>query len=188
VFRRCIGVISLLVAFLAWLIPVFMLPFVNVLPYLHATPLWHRFVWSAVFYVLAFAVARAMMTDLQWQAIRVRTLRDRKEVIGVLLGLLLAVYLAANLSANTLGVLTEALASDSFARDLVVTSSKSTGSSFKAVQLELLSLPPESSYYEITLSKRSFGDVPVLKSGDLIRIEGTQNVFGVYVSRVTPLK
>jgi hypothetical protein len=183
---RVLGIVGLSAAFLAWLVPVFMLPFVNVLPYLHTTALSHRLGWSAAFYAVVCLIARAVITRQQWNAVRRRTFQGWKNTLGVLLGLLMAVYAAASLSANTLGLIVKALPGEHFSRDFVVTMAKTTGSNFKAVELELQS-PSNQHSYEITLSNRPFGTLPTFKPGDLIRFEGTQNLFGSYVSHVTAL-
>jgi hypothetical protein len=178
---RFLGIASMVAAFLAWLVPVFMLPFVNVLPYLHTTPIAHRVGLSAVFYLLACAIAKWAMTQQQWSAVRNRTLRTWKEVLGVVLGLLMAIYAAAALSGNTLGLLVRAIPGKEVVRELVVVKSKTSGSSFKATKLELSS--SDQQFYEVALSKRIFGEIPKIKPGDKIKFETVENLFGTYVTR-----
>lgn len=147
-------------------------------------PLTQRLARSTGFYIVVCLLARAIMTRHQWDAVRKRTLRNWKDVSGVLLGLLIAIYAAAALSANTFGLLVKMFPGEYFARSLVVEASKPTGSNFKALELDLLSSEDHQTY-EITLSKRIFGDLPAVSCGDVIFVEGKKNMFGSYVSRVT---
>jgi hypothetical protein len=121
------------------------------------------------------------MTRSQWDAVRARTLRTWKEVLGVVLGLMMAVYLAATLSGNTLGLLARLAPGNEIVRDLVVVNSKNSGSNFKAVELQLVS-PTDQQFYEIILSKRVFGELPRVVPGDVIRFEAIENIFGIYVT------
>ncbi len=179
---KFLGVIGMTAALLAWLVPVFMLPFVNVLPYLHTTPIAHRVGLSALLYLLACMVARGAMTQQQWRGVRDQTLRTWKEVLGVGLGVLMAIYLAAALSGNTLGLLVRAIPGKKVVLEFVVVESKASGSNFKATKL-VLSSPSDQQFYEVVLSKRVFGEIPKIKPGDRFKIEAVENLLGTYVNR-----
>lgn len=180
------GIVGLIAAFLAWLVPVFVLPFANVLPYLQTMPLLQRLMWSALFFVIASVVARAAMTRRQWNDVRGVSLRGWSSVVGVSLGLLMAIYAAASLSANTFGLLVKAFPAEPFVQELVVASSKTVGSKQRALELELRP-PQREEPYELTLSQRVFGKLPKLKPGDVLRVKGEKNVFGSYVQTFTVL-
>jgi hypothetical protein len=180
------GIVGLIAAFLAWLVPVFVLPFANVLPYLQTMPLLQRLKWSALFFVIAIVVARAAMTRRQWNDVRGVSLDRWSSVAGVSLGLLLAIYAAASLSANTFGLLVKAFPAEPFVQEFVVTSSMTVGSKQRALELELR--PSQAGKpYELTLSQRVFGELPQLKPGDVLRVRGEKNAFGSYVQTFTVL-
>lgn len=179
---RTLGAGALLATFLAWLVPLALLPFVYVLPYLHTMPISERLVVSAVLFVAAGAIARACMTSGQWQAVRARTLRSWKDVAGFLLGLLLAIYAAAALSANTLGLLARSFPAQTTVLDLVVT--KASGPGRKALELELASTSG-SQRYEITLSKRLFPGLRRFEPGEMVRLEAIEGLLGVYVTKIS---
>lgn len=181
---RFLVVASVTAASLVWLVPVLMLPFVNVLPYLHTMPNSQRLGLSAVFYLLVCVVARGGVTRKQWAAVRSRTFRTWKDTLGFGIGLLMATYAAAALSGNTLGLLVRLVPGQEVTREFSVVKAKSSGSNFKATELEL-SLPSDPQFYEIVLSKRIFGELPKIRPGDVVRFEAVENIFGTYVLRVS---
>lgn len=179
---RTLGAGAVLATFLAWLVPLALLPFVYVLPYLHTMPISERLAVSAVLFVVAGAIARACMTTGQWQAVRARTLRSWKDAAGFLLGLLLAIYAAAALSANTLGLLARSFLARTTVLDLVVTKASDPGR--KALELKLASTS-DSQRYEITLSKRLFPGLRRFEQGEMVRLEAIEGILGVYVTKIS---
>lgn len=171
----------MLAAFLAWLFPLALVPFVYELPYLHTTSISERLVVSAVLFVSAGAIARACLTSEQWQTVRAMTLSSWKDAAGALIGLLMAIYVSAEFSANSIGLLARVLPRQTTVLELVVT--KSSGPGRKALELELSS-PSDSQRYEITLSKRLFQGLRKFEPGEVLRLEAVEGPFGVYVTNV----
>lgn len=120
VLLRVVAVIGGVGLFLALLVPVVMLPFVNVLPYLHTTSLLHRLILVGVFFFLISVASRLAISKNVWQLVRALTLRTWKDAVLGLLGFLLIIYIVAELSANTLGMLTKIFPGEVFVQDLVV--------------------------------------------------------------------
>lgn len=178
---RLTGAAVMIAGFLAWLVPVFMLPFTNVLPYIQTMPLGHRVGISAVFYLLVVVVAHRAMEPQQRRQDRGRTVSMSKDALGVGLGAMMAIYAAAALSGNTLGLLVRAIPGNEVTREFVVVESKRSGSSFKSTKLELSSLS-DSRFYEVILSKRVFGEIPRISPGDRVKFEAVENIFGTYVN------
>jgi hypothetical protein len=166
-----------------------MLPFVNVLPYLHTTTLLLRFILVGAFFLFFCVTLRLALTNEQWHLVRALTLRTWKDVVMGLLGFLMAIYGVAALSANTLGILTKVFPGVFFVQDLVVLSKEAVGPKYRALKLELQS-PQNQQIYQIRLSGKVFGDLPEVERGDVLRIEGTRNSFGSYVTHfsVSPSK
>ena len=157
-----------------------MLPFVNVLPYMQTVSLLERLVWVAAFNALVFAIAFLLSTPEQLKSAKGASLKNWKDCTGIILGLLMFIYASAELSANTFGLLVKIYPGTSFQREMTVVSSKGTGSRYRAIEVELLAVP-EQQRYEVTFSKRVFGELPKLQPGDSLRIEGKQNLFGSYI-------
>lgn len=175
------AIIGCVVFTLALLVSVVMLPFVNVLPYLHTTTLWHRSILVGVFFIFFCVALRLALTNKQWNLVRALTLQTWKDVVLGLLGFVIAIYSVAALSANTLGILTKIFPGEVFVQDLIVLSKESIGPKYRALKLELQS-PQNQQVYQIRLSGKVFGDLPEVERGDVLRIEGTRNSFGSYVT------
>jgi hypothetical protein len=184
---RLITLIGLALAILSCTVPTLMIPFVNVLPYLQTTTLLQRTSLVVLTYVFVGVMVRMAMSTNQWKGAREIVFRDRAQLVGFLAGIAFMAYLAAALSANTFGLMVRVFPSRPFAQELVITQSEAVGSKYRSLELVLRSEQrPEP--FELKLSHKVFGELPKLKVGDTLRVEGEENIFGSYVQSFSVVK
>ena len=103
-----------------WVLPVFMLPFVNVLPYVHHSDLFQRLSISAACSVFVMCTAHAVspwrsFATSYWSATFSGGLLNKtKELSLVLAGLAMFTYFSAELSPNFLGAMTHVLPANAY--------------------------------------------------------------------------
>ena len=173
---------------LAWVVPVFMLPFVNVLPFVHERSMLERLLVSCAGSALLVLVLLTLTGGRLPSGYTV--VRDRWGNVvrwfGVCAGLALFTYMSAALSANTFGLITKALPRENFNSTVVVESAQFQGSRYRAVQLKY-SEPTKGESRYLVLSMRLF-DYPKFEPGDLVELYGKKTWAGVYVENVSLLK
>lgn len=169
-----------------WALPIFMLPFVNVLPYVHHSDFYQRLSISFGASVLVLCTGFAASPWKQFSRGYLSTtfagslLNKLKELSALLLGISMFTYMSAELSPNLFGALARVLPANAYEEIVEVENVKFEGSKYKSVSLTLRSRHDESTLY-LVFSKRLF-EYPKFKSGDILRLFGKQTALGVYVT------
>lgn len=176
---RSVAGVLLLLSFLSAIVPLLMLPFVNILPYLQTMQLWERLLWSTILTLLAISFGFAATTKKQRRSIAAMTVSSRKDIAVGVLGCAMFIFAAAALNDNVFGSLVKIFPNDPYIARFEVTATEFSGSRNKSVTLGLKAQSDGKLHY-LTLSKRFF-DYPRFQHGDILIIKGKQNIFGVYV-------
>lgn len=175
---------------LVWVLPIFMLPFVNVLPFVHERGYWERLLVSGLGSVLVIATLASLAPR--------RALRDlrsgepapgRKRALhwlGVGGGLAAATVAAAALSPNLFGLVACALPGEAHRETIILEAVEHSGSRYRSVALQYAS-PADGTTRYLVLSKRLF-DYPRFAPGDALEFRGHRTAVGFYVSefRLSP--
>ncbi len=166
-----------------WCVPVFMLPFVNVLPYVHESNFSQRLpisiAGSILFFFILFSLnpknfANNLNSFKAGRWVRI------KHLAGVLLGLAMFTCTGAWLSPNLFGAITLALPSTTYEETTEVVEAHFKGSKYKSVSLVLRNRSDGRVIY-LTLSKRLF-EYPHFNVGDNLRLYGEKTITGEYVN------
>ena len=128
----------------AWAVPVFMLPFVNVLPFVHDRAFLERLPFSVVGSVLVVVTLAALnRARIPSNAGIHATGRERLvHRLGEIGGLVMFTLIGAALSANTLGLMAKALPSEEFETVVVVREVDHQGSRYRSVPRWPGQIPP----------------------------------------------
>jgi hypothetical protein len=181
--KQAVAVACALYAIAAWVLPLLMLPFVNVLPFVHERSFTERLsisVAASVAVVVALAaINRGRLLEGFAGQSRRGLLTNR---LGAVAGLSLFTFAGAALSANTLWLAAKLLPSEPFTTRASVESAKYQGSRYKSVALLLRSQDAGGLLY-VVLSKRLF-DYPVLHEGDQLELRGERSAVGAYLTQV----
>lgn len=174
---------------LAWVMPLFMLPFVNVLPFVHERDAYERVALSAVGSVLVLSVLvaldpRRVLDGVRSQAPRGKRWKSLSHWLGVALGFGMFTVAAGAWSANALGLLARVLPGHEYHETVVLDSVDfSDGSTkYKAASLRYRSTVDGRARY-LVISKRLF-DYPRFSPGDVLELRGKAGLAGVYVTDV----
>ncbi len=177
-----------------WALPTFMLPFVNVLPYVHQMDFLPRLIVSATLSLLVVSILYLLnpthfLTFYQSGSSNSKW-RTTKDWLGALLGLIMFTFSGAYWSPNLFGVLTRAFPSTEYAKTVEIVNVDFLGSKRKSVSLTLKDKDGKAMY--LVLAQRLF-DYPRFKSGDTLELHGIENFVGAYVidfkvvgNRLTP--
>ena len=179
--RRLLGYfagIALLFLFIVTALPVLMLPFVYILPYLQTQPFLVRLMWSAALYAVVWGLWFFATTRQQKQSVFL-LVSGWKNKIGAALGMAMFMVSCAFFNANTFGTLVKMFPSEYYIASFEVKNAVSSGSKHKSLDLKLESNLDGKVYY-LTLAKKLF-DYPRIEAGNKMILKGQQNVFGVYV-------
>lgn len=186
--KQVVALACLAYAAVAWALPVFMLPFVNVLPYVHDRPLVERLPFSVAGSFLVVGALVALNGGRIPPEARISGTRRARLIhwFGVIGGLVMATLLAAWLSANTFGLVAKALPGRGFETVVVVRAADHSGARYKSVLLEYIDESGGVPQY-LTLSKRLF-DYPRFKPGDVIALQGEKTLVGTYINAFALVK
>ena len=168
---------------LAWILPVFMLPFFNILPYVHAMEEEHRILVSTALSVLTCAALIA----LQKPSRVLRNFREpgstrwekTKNLLFAIGGLALFTYAGAVCSPNFFGTLVRVLPGSTYEANIVLDSVSAKGSRYRSVSLTFTDPEAGGTKY-LVLSNRLF-QYPKFKPGDVLTLYGKQGPLGVYI-------
>ena len=171
---------------LAWVLPLLMTPFVNVLPFVHKRDTIER-LWISCLATLFVTVVLLAMNprcafrsfDLSVGASFAKRWRNR---VGVLAGLAMFTYSAAWLSANPFGLAARVLPGTDYEEVVVLDNVAFQGSRYRTAVLDYRS-PEDGTPRYLVLSQRLF-DYPKLTAGDLVRLRGKATTIGVYVTGI----
>ncbi|WBY01293.1 hypothetical protein PE066_17785 [Ramlibacter tataouinensis] len=164
-----------------WALPVFMLPFVNILPFVHERGVVDRLFFSMAGSALLVAVLLGLNGGRPPKEASVGGTTRQKVLhwIGVISGLAMFTYSGAALSPNLFGITTKLLPQQTYTARVSIDSAEYYGSRYKSVALEYrddITREPR----HLVISKRLF-DYPHLKSGDVVELRGRRTVLGDYV-------
>lgn len=170
---------------LAWVLPVLMTPFVNVLPFVHKHDAVERLWISSLATLFVTVVLVAMNPRSSFRSFKSSTggasLSKRcRNWVGVLAGLAMFTCSAAWLSANPLGLAARVLPGTAYDEIVVLDNVESRGSRYRAAVLDYRS-PEDGTPRYLVLSRRLF-DYPKLTAGDVVRLRGRATTIGVYVT------
>lgn len=180
--KQAVAIACLAYAAVVWALPVFMLPFVNILPFVHERTVIERLPVSIAGSVL-FVLALIAMNGGRIPPKPNFFSRKRERVIhwlGVSAGLAMFTYVGAALSANTLGIVAKVLPGDVFEAVVVLRATDYSGSRYKSVWLEYKE-PESGEMQHLILSKRLF-EYPELKPGDTVQLRGERTMIGIYIN------
>lgn len=180
--KQAAAVACAVYAGMAWVVPVFMLPFVNVLPLVQDRTFIERLPFSVVGSVLVVVTLVVLNRGrIPSNAGIHATGRERLvHRLGEIGGLVMFTLIGAALSANTLGLVAKALPSEEFETVVVVREVDHQGSRYRSVSLEYAELGGGPSQH-LTLSKRLF-DYPQFEVGDVVHLRGEETAIGVYIT------
>jgi hypothetical protein len=170
---------ALLIVFLGSVVPMLLIPFVNVLPYLQRWSLAGRLTCSVLLWVTAYLLAVVTCSREQLRSIAAVAFHSRKQRIGMVLGTIMFMYAGAKLSANSFGLLVWMLPNSPYMGQFEVMAATSSGSKYKSLDLDLQA-ERDGREYHLTLSKRLF-DLPQYQPGDRVVLRGKENLFGIYI-------
>lgn len=185
--KQALAIACILYAALAWVLPVFMLPFVNILPFVHERSVLERLPFS----VAGSVLMTLTLIGLNGGRVPPGTLvrggkRERlTHWLGVSAGLAMFTYFGAALSANVLGIAAKVLPHQDYRAEVMIEAADYYGSRYKSVVLEYKE-PKTSEARYLTISKRLFS-YPVLKPGDVVELRGGKSIVGVYVDEFSVL-
>ena len=136
----------MLIAFIGSVGPLFLLPFVNVLPYLQTQQLPERLLWSFSLWTLAALLWFVASSPKQKRSVMSFVDGGWKGAAGSLLGLMMFIYAAAWFSANTFGSLVKIFPGDPYVSRFEVIAVESSGSKYKSLTLDLKSQQGRKTY------------------------------------------
>ena len=182
--RRLLGYFAgfaLLVMFIVTALPVLMLPFVYILPYLQTQPFLVRLMWSAALYAVVWGLWFFVTTRQQQKSVFL-LINGWNDKIGATLGMAMFMGSCAFFNANIMGLLVlHTLPTQPYLEHMLIDQVKYQGSRHKSIFLTLHSETDGETYY-LTLAKKLF-DYPRIEAGNKMILKGQQNVFGVYVDK-----
>lgn len=181
--KQAIAISCLLYVMLVWVLPVFMLPFVNMLPFEHEKSLLERLPFSiagSTLLVLALLVLNG--GRLPGSPRRESSLQSARHWLAVGAGLTMFTVAGAALSANLFGSLSMILPGKSFRQQTTLSIVAPSGSRYKSLKVEYNDVEIGSPRYLI-LSKRLF-DYPDLRSGSQVVLGGKETAIGRYIESV----
>jgi hypothetical protein len=165
-----------------WVLPMAMLPFVSLMPYLHS----HLFIVRAIFGVCAGLALMGIWAYIMGPKAKEAMKRSFPKLKDKLWGtaiFILFCLVPAYLGANLLGPLVLGSSNSAFSATFQVVELEETMQ--KRARTELtLACPSTGQKYEITLMRKYFPYLG-LSVGQRIHLKGVQNIFGSYVSDVS---
>lgn len=176
---------------LVWCLPIFMLPFVNELPFVHERNFWERFLVSSLGSVLVATVLISLDPARTLRAFRSKDAggprwRKMQHYLVVIGGLVMFTAGAAAWSANLFGIVGRVLPSEAFRETVVLESVEFQGSKYRSVALSYRNSVDGGVRY-LVLSKRLF-DYPHFSPGDVLELSGARSFVGIYVSEFRRLQ
>lgn len=181
--KQIVAVCCLIYFIAVWILPIFMAPFVNVLPFIHQSDFHSRLAVSMTCSFLLLGTLYFLDTKnfVNFVQNNESSLwKSAGNLIGISLGFILFSFYAAALSPNFFGALTRIFPSSEYEHIVEVESVEFSGPKYRSADLTLRGESDKKKLY-LVLSKRLF-DYPRFNVGDVIKLRGLQNFVGVYVT------
>jgi hypothetical protein len=185
--KQAVAIACLLYATLVWVLPVFMLPFFNVLPFEHEKTFLERLPFSLLGSALVILATVMMNRRSLTGSVNIGdTLQTARHWSGILGGLVMFTLSGTALSANLWGSLTKIIPDHSFTLQTTLEAVDYSGSRYKSMKLEYKDVETGGLRY-LTLSRRLF-DYPELRPGNVVVLHGKETAVGRYIEVVTLLR
>lgn len=179
--KQAVAFCCLLYAMLVWALPVFMLPFVNVLPYVHERNTLERLPFSVGGSIVVITLLLLMNKGKLPGTPTTGGLRVKvNHWVGVLAGLAMFTYTGAEFSPNLFGLATRLLPHESRTIQVPIESADYSGSRYKSVALQFHD-PESNKSRHLVLSKRLF-DLPRMQPGDRLELKEQKTILGTYIA------
>lgn len=162
------------------LLPLALVPFVNVLPHLYTFTYGERMLFS--FLATAVMLFTFAITPKYKGPGKSPKAGGGASLTSILFFLFLTSLGAGWLSPNSFGAMVKIFATDPYFGRFQIVESKVEGGKYAATKLTLRS-EATSKIYFLTLSKKLFGPVG-LQNGQVVLLTGKQNILGAYVEKV----
>ena len=178
--KQAVALCCLLYAIAVWVVPVFMLPFVNVLPYVHERNVLERLPFSIAGSIAFIAILAAMNKGKLPATPLASTFKAKvTHWVGVLAGLSMFTYSGAEFSPNLFGLAARLLPHQSHTVQVPIESVNYSGSRYKSVALQYKDPMTNEPRY-LVLSKRLF-DYPKMERGDILELREQRTLLGSYI-------
>lgn len=183
--KQAIAIACALYFLCAWIAPLFMLPFVNELPFVQERDINERLLFSVIGTLFVIGVLFSLGPQKVWRVAKSQE-PDRSRLqklghwAGVIGGAAMFTYTAASLSGNSLGLIARILPSQPYKETVVLDSVEFNGSKHRSALLRYTSQKDGKLRY-LVLSKRLF-DYPKFASGDVLELYGEQGPVGIYIT------
>jgi hypothetical protein len=182
--KQAVALGCILYVLIGWILPIFMLPLVNILPFIHERDFLERLIVSSAGTFVVLAVLVAMDPQKIWKIAKSqvsnRTLKERfVHWASVICGFTMFTCTAAWLSANTFGLAVRILPSHPYSEAVVLESVEFGDSKYRSVTLRF-KRGPEAKMHSVVLSQRLF-DYPRFKAGEVLELKGEHGILGVSV-------
>lgn len=183
--KQAIAIACALYFLIVWIAPLFMLPFVNELPFVQEHDIYERLMFSAIGTLSVMGVLVSLGPKTLWRAAKLlepngSQLRKLGHWAGVIGGLSMFTFFAALLSGNTLGLISSVLPSQPYKEIVVLDSVEFNGAKYRSASLRYTSEKDGKPRY-LVISKRLF-EYPKFAPGDVLELHGEQGLVGVYIT------
>lgn len=184
IWKQVIVLACALYCLLVWIVPLFMVPFVNELPFVQERDIYKRLMFSAIGTLLVVVVLVSLGPQKMWHVARSQEpngprLKKLRHWIGVMAGITMFTYTGAWLSGNIFGLISRALPCQPYKETVVLDSVEFNGSKYRSASLRYKSQQDGEARY-LVLSRRLF-DYPRFAPGDVLELSGEESVVGVYI-------
>lgn len=185
VWKQAIAIACTLYFLCAWIAPLFMLPFVNELPFVHERDINERLLLSVIGTLFVIGVLFSLGPQKMWRVSKSQEphgsqLKKLGHWAGFIVGVAMFTYTAASLSGNTLGLIARFLPSQPYNETVVLDSVGFNGFERRSALLSYTSQKDGKVRY-LVLSKRLF-DYPKFASGDVLELYGEEGLVGIYIT------
>jgi hypothetical protein len=186
--KQALAVICLLYVLGVWVLPLLMLPFVHILPFVHQTTVLERLPASVIgtsFLIVAFLVLNGATPRARGAASGGKQGNANwkgavSHWLGVFAGLAMFTYTAAAFSGNLFGLAAKILPREPYSAKVVIDAASHSGSRYRSVTLEYND-PVSGARSYLVLSARLF-DYPAFQPGDVVELRGYSTLIGIYVT------
>lgn len=174
-------VVFVIGVFMAWILPVAAMPFVNVMPYLFSSTFAERFLISLATTAL-LAVCWWLACDDGNRRSLVSPTRARKDALNLALGTVAVTCIPAILGANVLGILVKGLQNQPVRYTLTVVGVTEKTRKQPRTRWELACVR-SGEYFQVALADKML-NVPAVQVNTRVTLSGRNNFVGTYVEQV----
>lgn len=174
----------LLYTIAVWVLPVLMLPFVKVHPYVHERSVLQRLPFSVAGSIIVIATLIGMSKEKLFTAPQAINFKMKiTHWCPVFAGLAMFTYAGAELSPNLFGLVTKLLRHESHTVQVMIESVSYSGSRSKSVTLQCSDPVTSEPRYPV-LSKQLF-DYPRIRRGDMLELKEQRSILGTYIQGIS---